>query len=191
MRLILFLLLLPVLGWCPPLEKNPLIEHLERVNALFKTYRPSVTAEERLGFAVETFRGSQRVRELQTDKDGNCRIVDTYAPDAVRLAVLSAISIMETNDNKRLQYAYAFLGGHRTTQIRALEEVGMGPTSDLDSRIYALSYHFSRIHERHKLIEKACRIWNQGIERWWTPKARDYWLGVKKYKEKYDAIQLN
>jgi hypothetical protein len=120
------------------------------------------------------------------DRHGNFRIIDVFDPHPDRLGALVGISVMETNDNKRLQYTYALLGGHRKTQMKGFEELGQTPVNDFPDRIHALAYHFSLIHERHKLLETTCRIWNQG-DRWWTPKAKNYWLGVKKFKKIYDG----
>jgi hypothetical protein len=164
---------------------NELDFHKERVYDLFARHIPSSTLEERMAFAVETYRGTQRHRDLAINRDGYCHIVDCLDPHPERLSALVGVSIMETNDDKRLQYAYAFLGGHRKTQVKGFQELGEEWDDDLGARIRALAYHFSLIHERHKLLEKVCRIWNQG-DNWWTPKAKNYWLGVKKYKTIYE-----
>ncbi len=99
---------------------------------------------------------------------------------------MSAIAVLENGERRENRERFAMLGGHAKTIAKGFEEMGVEPTDELPDKVRALAYHFSLIHERNKLLEKACRIWNQG-DNWWTPKGRAYWLGVEKYTKIYNG----
>lgn len=170
----------------PEVVHNPILDYYGKVTRLWARHIPNTTPQERWTFCTETYRGSQRTRELRMDRNGNLRIVDSLAPDPDLLAWLTAISVAETDGHKRWQYKFGFLGGHADTIRRGLTVTGGAGISDpqLNDKIYALSRWFSLIY-RDTYPQKAIRIWNQG-PKWKERKAWQYWKGVELLKAKYE-----